>query len=125
MTRLLLGAFLIAHGALHPTIYTIPYDPEKTPFNPGRSWALAAVHVAEHPTRTFSAALSVIAGVLFLFSGIALLISSSIWVSVAATGAVAGLVLKALYFHPWLSVGVLIDVAVLWAAAAGWPPSLV
>jgi len=125
MTRLLLGVFLIAHGALHPAIYTIPYDPEKAAFNPGRSWALVAAHVAELPTRTFSTALSVPAGVLFLFSGIALLVSSSMWIPLAASGAMAGLVLKGLYFHPWLIVGVLIDVVVLWAATAGWPPSLI
>ena len=125
MTRLLLGVFLIAHGALHPAIYTIPYDPEKAAFDPGRSWALAAAHVAELPTRTFSTTFSVLAGVLFLFSGIALLISSSIWIPLAASGAMVGLVLKGLYFHPWLIVGVLIDLVVLWAATAGWPPSLV
>jgi len=125
VTRLLLGAFLIAHGALHPTIYTIPYDPEKAAFNPAHSWVLAAVHVAEPPARTFSAALSMVAGVLFLFSGVALLFSSPVWVTFAASGAVAGLFLKGLYFHPWLSVGILIDVVVLWTAAAGWPPSLV
>jgi hypothetical protein len=125
MTRLLLGVFLIAHGALHPAIYTIPFDPSKAAFNPGRSWALAAVHVAEPPTRTFSAALSVLAGVLFLLSGVALLVSSSMWIPLAASGAMTGLVLKGLYFHPWLIAGVLIDVVVLWAATAGWPPSLI
>jgi len=125
VTRLLFAAFLMAHGALHPAIYTLPYDPEKAAFNPNRSWALATAHVAEQPARTFSAAVSVMAGVLFLLSGVALLADSSLWVPLAASGAVLGFVLKGLYFHPWLIVGVLIDVGVLWAAAAAWPPSLV
>ena len=94
MTRLLLGASLIAHGVLHPAIYTLPYDPEKAPFDPARSWAFTAVHVAASPTRTFSVALSVIAGVMFLFSGVAVLASSSVRVWLAALGAVSGLILK-------------------------------
>lgn len=42
----------------------------------------------------------------------------------AVSGSIAGLLLKGLYFHPWLMVGVLIDAGVLGAAAAGWPPTL-
>jgi hypothetical protein len=32
--------------------------------------------------------------------------------------------LKVLFFNAWLSAGVLIDLGILWAVAAGWPPSL-
>lgn len=48
----------------------------------------------------------------------------SVWVPMAVSGAVAGLLLKGLFFNPWLIVGVLIDIGVLWASSAGWPPSL-
>ena len=40
------------------------------------------------------------------------------------TAAVLGLVLKGLFFHPWLTIGVLLDVFVLVAAATAWPVTL-
>jgi hypothetical protein len=44
--------------------------------------------------------------------------------SAAITAAALGLALKALFFHPWLSVGVLLDVAVLMSALIGLPVAL-
>jgi hypothetical protein len=41
-----------------------------------------------------------------------------------ALAASLGLIQKAVFFHPWLSIGVLIDLAVLADAVTGWPVSL-
>jgi hypothetical protein len=46
------------------------------------------------------------------------------WAPVAALAAAAGLLLKLGWFHPWLTAGVLLDVGVLAAVAAGWPAAL-
>jgi hypothetical protein len=46
-------------------------------------------------------------------------------VPLAVVAAGLGLVLKTLYFHPWLSLGVLLDLGVLSAALTQWPVSLV
>ncbi|MFF3403665.1 hypothetical protein ACFYW6_34870 [Streptomyces sp. NPDC002659] len=44
------------------------------------------------------------------------------WLAVAA--AVSGLVLKAVWFNPWLLVGLLLDAGVLAAVFGQWPASL-
>jgi hypothetical protein len=124
MARLLLAGFLIAHGLIHPAIYAFPKDPDKSvPFDPSHSWAFAAAHVAERRARTFSVRVSWLTALLFAGAGIALLVHSSLWVSIAVGAAALGLLGKGLFFHPWLILGVLIDIGVLWAATAGWPGS--
>ena len=55
MLRVLLAGFLIAHGLVHPAVWATPNDPAKPePFDPGRSWALTAVHVAARPAHSTS-----------------------------------------------------------------------
>lgn len=126
MTRLLLAGFLIAHGWIHPAIYAIPKKPgDSPPFDPSHSWALSAAHVEEGTSRTLAVGLAWLTAVLLVVAGVILLADATLWVPTAVAGAVVGLGFKGLYFTRWLIVGVLIDAGVLWAAAAGWPPSLV
>jgi len=125
MTRIVLAAFLIAHGLLHPAIHSVPEDPNKpAPFNPNHSWAFAAVHVADRKARVFGVGVSWLTALAFVAAGIALFIQSPLWVSIAACGAVLGLSVKALFFHPCLILGVLIDIGILGAATEVWPGSL-
>lgn len=42
----------------------------------------------------------------------------------AVVAAASGLVLKAVWFDPWLSVGVLLDVSVIVVVACTWPASV-
>jgi hypothetical protein len=51
-------------------------------------------------------------------------VGSSWWPTAALVGAVGGLLLKAIWFDPWLSVGVLLDVGVIMAVACTWPASV-
>jgi hypothetical protein len=126
MLRLLVAGFLIAHGLIHWATYAMPKKPDQPgPFDPGHSWALAAAHVTEHPARTLSIVLALVTTAGFCFAGGIVLAGGGWWFEVAAVAAISGLVLKVGYFHPWLSLGVLLDVGVLLAAATGWPPSLV
>ncbi|MGW3031879.1 hypothetical protein ACWDCB_11670 [Streptomyces sp. NPDC001178] len=46
------------------------------------------------------------------------------WPTAALVAASSGLVLKAVWFDPWLSVGVLLDVGVITAVACSWPASV-
>ena len=125
LERLVLAGFLFAHGWIHAAIYALPPDEKKPPpFDPKHSWALSAAHVAEHPAKTLALTFAWVTTALFGVAAAALLADSPTWLPIAAAGASAGLLLKALFFNPWLSVGVLIDAAVLWAASAGWPESL-
>jgi|ERR687888_1112166 hypothetical protein len=125
MLRLLVGGFLIAHGLIHWATYVTPKKPDEPgPFDPGHSWALAAVHVSQHPAHTLSVTLALFTAAGFCLAGGVLLAGAGWWLGIAAVAAIIGLVLKIGYFNPWLSLAVLLDAGVLLAAAAGWPPSL-
>jgi hypothetical protein len=65
-----------------------------------------------------------VSGIVLAIAGVALLAGSAVWIPIAVIGAASGLFLKVLFFNAWLSAGVLIDLGILWAVAAGWPPSL-
>ena len=124
MTRVALGLFLIAHGLLHAGIYAMPQPKDKEgPFDPSYSWALTGAHVAHDSARRLSLLMGLITAGVFTLAGISLLAGWAAWVPVAVLGAATGLLLKGLYFNAWLSIGVLIDVAILWTAATAWPPS--
>ena len=125
MDRILVVAFLFAHAFVHVAVWAMPKpDAATQPFDPTRSWALAAVHVATAPARTASVAVAWAAAVLYGTAGFALAFELPMWAGLAVAGAAVGLVLKALWFNPWLSAGVVLDVAVLLAVAAQWPASL-
>lgn len=125
MVRILLAAFLIGHGFVNIMVHAGPTDPDKPPpFDPNRSWALNAAHVAVRPARNIAIMLAWATGGFFAIAGVSLMFGFEAWLSIALVGAVIGLALKVLYFNPWLSLGVAIDVWILWAALAEWPPSL-
>ncbi|ALV36706.1 hypothetical protein [Streptomyces sp. CdTB01] len=125
MTALLVAGFLIVHGLLHPGVWTAPRQPGRpAPFDPGHSWALSAAHVAPAPARSAALALAWWTALVYCAAGVGVLAGGGWWSATALVAAVSGLVLKALWFDPWLSVGVLLDLGVVAAVAASWPASL-
>jgi hypothetical protein len=105
--RVLLGLFVVAHGLITLAIWTAPVT-KKAPFNPSHSWLLG-------DARMPAIALAVVAAVTFVVAGGGFLAHQDWWaISGIAAGAVA-IVLMGLYFNPWLSAGVLISGAVLYA----------
>ncbi|MFJ2237982.1 hypothetical protein [Streptomyces sp. NPDC087859] len=124
MIAFLVAAFLIVHGLLHPGVWTAPQQPDKPPpFDPGHSWALAAAHVSPAPARATALALAWYTAVVYTVAGAGTLAGSEWWPTAAVVGAATGLVLKAIWFDPWLSVGALLDVGVVVAVASTWPAS--
>jgi len=71
------------------------------PFDLTRSWLLSPVGVDGSVLRVVGLAQT------FFAIGI-------------AVGSVASLALLVLFFHPWLVLGVLIDIGLLWAVMARW-----
>jgi hypothetical protein len=66
--------------------------------------------------------LAIAAMVLYVSAGIGLFAHFDWWRMVTVAGSVISLVLFALYFNPWLSLAVLIDMALVWALLwAHWP----
>jgi hypothetical protein len=121
MEHLALAGFLIAHGLLHLALWVMPKPAENPPpFDPSHSWALESIHVAAGPTRTAGLALAWVAAAGFVAGGIAVAVGAPAWSTLAVLGAAAGLVLKALWFDRWLSVGIALDLAVIAVVAGGW-----
>lgn len=99
---MLLAAFLVTHGLLHLAIW-LPAPSSTAPFDPRRSWALPGHGPV--PLAELTALLYVAAGVTVAATP-----------AIAIAAAVAGLALKVLWFHPWLLLGIAIDLAVIGAA---------
>jgi hypothetical protein len=121
----LAAALLIAHGLLHLGVWA-PHDRRDTPepFDPRHSWALAAAHVGYFPAAAVSVALASDTAILYVLAGAGLAAGAGWWSMAALVAASWGLVLKAIWFHPWLTVGALLDAAVVLAVAQSWPGSL-
>jgi hypothetical protein len=51
-------------------------------------------------------------------------VDASTAAALALAGAATALALKGLWFNTWLSLGIAIDLGVLWAVVTGWPTSL-
>jgi hypothetical protein len=113
--------FLIAHGLLHIAIYAMPKDPSKpAPFDPSHSWVLASRDTEQSVMHSSSIAAALTVAAAYAAAGWLLLFGAS-WVAAALVGAALGVALKVLWFHPWLTIGLALDLSVLAAALTGWP----
>ncbi|WP_411575258.1 hypothetical protein [Streptomyces fradiae] len=125
MIRLLAVILLLTHGWVNIQVWAArPRPGSEPPFDPGHSWALAAAGAPERPARSAARALAVLTGALAVVAGVALIAGAGWWAPVAAVSAVCGLVLKLLWFNPWLLLGVALDAGILLAVALEWPASL-
>jgi hypothetical protein len=109
MLRVLLGLFVVAHGLITFGIWAAPAT-EKAPFNPSHSWLLG-------DTRTLALALAVLAAMAFVVTGGGFLAQQEWWAAAAVAAGAVAILLMALYFNPWLSAGILISAAILYAGA--------
>jgi hypothetical protein len=128
LIRIAIAAFLVAHGAIHAGFITSP--PTQAggpawPFRLDQSWLLHGAGVDGGVARLIGLGLvaATIGGL--ALAGVASLgiLPGSLWPIAATIGTVASLALLLLFFHPWLVVGVAIDLVLLWAVLiAGWAP---
>ncbi len=130
LARLLLAAFLLAHGLVHLMFFSPP--PPATaggpswPFALDRSWALTPLGVPADAMRVLGTALIALTIAGFALAAVVALgiLPSSLWVPTIAIGAAASLALLVLFFQPWLILGVAIDAVLLWTALiAAWSPT--
>jgi len=127
--KLLFFGFLLAHAAVH-LMFFIP-KPAATPGSPtwpfeiGHSWALSPLGLAPDALRLLGIALvAVMIGAYALAALASFEIGpSGLWVPAVAAGTLASLALLALFYMPWLTIGVGIDVVVLWLVLmTSWSP---
>ena len=124
VVTLLFAVFLIAHGLVHLAIYAAPVNRDQpVPFVLGRSWALGGDRTTT-ATRSGSVALACAVAAAYSAAGWMLAINATTWAAVAGIAAVLGLVLKGVWFHPWLTFGVAIDIAIAVTVLVGGRRSL-
>ena len=131
LVRLLIAGVLLAHGAIHAG-FVSKRPPEKPgappwPFDLGRSWLLGRLGVPAGTVRILGLALAAATLGGFALAALATLgiLPTAAWGPTVAVGSLASLALLVAFFHPWLVVGVAIDLLLLWVAlVAAWPPDL-
>ena len=130
LVRLMLAGVLLAHAAIH-VAFIAPPPPATAggpswPFRTDDSWLLTRLGVGSNELHLV--ALALVALTIGAF-GLAALIAVGIapaaaWMPAIAAGAMASLALLITFFHPWLVLGVAIDLAVLWfGLVVGWTPT--
>lgn len=100
-----LGAAVVAHGLVTTAIWVPPAGGE-APFDASHSWLLG-------DDRAVPVVLGILAGLAFAGAGVGALARLAWWPGWAVVAGLAGAVLMVLWFNPWLSVGLVISVAVL------------
>lgn len=127
MTTIIVVAFLVAHGLLHLAIW-LPHsepDPDRPPpFEPDHSALLTATAAPVETIHRVAVGAAVAVAVTYVLAATVIGVDAPGAVGVTVVAATLGLVQKALFFHPWLSLGVLIDAGVFAGALVGWPISL-
>lgn len=131
LVRLLIAAFLLAHAAIHAG-FVSKRPPAKPgappwPFDLGRSWLLVRLRVPGGAVRVLG--LGLVASTIGGYALAALItlgiLPAGAWGATVSVASIASLVLLVVGFHPWLVVGVAIDVLLLWVAqVADWTPDL-
>ena len=127
--KLLFAGFLLAHGAVH-LLFFAPKPAASAggptwPFELGHSWALSPLGLAPDTLRILAIGLvAVMIGAYALAAlGLFGIGPAGLWVLATATGTLASLALLGLFYLPWLTIGVAIDIVVLWLVlVSNWVP---
>jgi hypothetical protein len=127
---LVLAAFLAAHGLIHAS-YLTPAPPRTAegppwPFHLDGSWITAALGLDPALIRPVGLMLAAATVGLFVASALATLgwLPASWWSALVIGAASLSLVMLAAFFHPWLVLGMVIDLVLLWAVlVVGWAPT--
>ena len=129
VARLAVAAFLLAHAAIH-FAFISPRPPATAggpawPFEVGHSWVLGPLGVDAETSRVLAIALIAVLIGSFALAGLAAIgvAPAGLWPAAVTIGSVASIALLVVFFHPWLVLGVVIDVVLIWAVnVASWTP---
>ena len=122
-----LAVFLVVHGLLHLAVWLPHPSPEPDrppPFEPDHSDVLTAVHAPPRTAHLLATGLALGAACFYVSAGGLLAFGVTFAALLAVAAAIVGIVLKVLFFHRWLIIGLLLDVGVLTVVFTGWPLSL-
>jgi hypothetical protein len=125
MLRLVSALFLMLHGAIHLGYATPDPDDPRYPFSPDRAWIGAALRLDRATTRAFLVSVAGVTVAAYAVSAVGVLLGATWWQPFAIAGSIASLAALLLAFHPWLALGVAIDVAIIVSVASThWPAGL-
>jgi hypothetical protein len=134
--KIIIGLFLIAHGLVHVGLAAAP-DPNESESKPGafftapqRSWLLPQLGLKPAAIRRIGILLVVFTTLGFVLAGLGVFGVpglAELWRTIAVVSAVLSLLLLLLFWHPWIILGVLIDVGIIFSLVwADWPsPALI
>jgi hypothetical protein len=127
--KLLLAAFVAAHALIHVS-YLTPAPPRTAggpewPFEFARSWLVTSLQIDPAMARVLGVTLA--GGTVLLLVAAALatagwIVPSGAWPVLVVAGSICSLLTLGLFFHPWLLLGIAIDLGLLWATLGGWRP---
>jgi hypothetical protein len=131
MLRTIFGIFLIGHGIAHAGLASAP-DPSESDSSPGafftqkgRSRLFQHLDLDPILVQRLGIILVVISIVGFILSGLGILGIPGlkmIWQGLVPITAIASLILLILFWHPWIILGVVIDVGlILLTVLNSWP----
>ena len=130
LARLVVAGLLLAHAAIHVAFIAPPpaatADGPAWPFTTHDSWLFSRLGVGANEAHLVALALVAVTLAGFAFAALVAvgIAPSWLWTPAVVTGAVASLAMLIAFFHPWLVLGVAIDVVLLWASlAASWAPA--
>lgn len=120
IVRILLGLALLGHGLIHIGYLTPDPDDPRYPFTLDDSWLLPS-----SVRRGVGSALAIITVVAFAALALAawgVPSLDSMWSLLIVVGGSASLILLVAFWHPWIVVGIVVDVSllVLTLAVPGW-----
>lgn len=135
--KIIIALFFIAHGFIHASLSWVPVpkpDALRTPYFPGWSkadtdakWPISNLGVPANVVRTAGWLLWLVVTVAFILAALGLFGVpglSILWIPLAVGGSILSIVLIALYWHPWLPIGILLDLAILAAIYFRFPANL-
>ena len=124
------AALLLGHSLVH-FAYVAPAPPQaegapEWPFAMEKSWLVTRLGVSLDVVRPIGyllVAITLVALAGAAMATIDLVVPASWWPALVLTGAVASLLLLVLFFHPWIVIGIAIDVVLLYLVLInGWDP---
>jgi hypothetical protein len=130
--KLLLSAFFMAHAAIHfgfispapaPAAGAPPW-----PFDLTRSWLLTSLGMDASVTRALGVGLLLVLSLGYAAATLVMMgvLPERLFAAGIIVGAIASLMLLGLFFHPWLVLGAVIDIALLYLVfGTGWAPQRV
>jgi hypothetical protein len=129
LARLAIAGLLLAHAAIHVAFVApsppVTADGPAWPFTTSGSWILSRLGIGPGEAHALALALVAVTLAAFALAAIAAvgIVPLALWTPAIVMGSAASLTLLITFFHPWLVLGVAIDVALMWlAVAVGWAP---